>query len=136
MKTDPGPFDIETTRLVLGPTGTATPKAVTPSFYEDLDREFDGFAGHVLVSRHAFDAAWPTWEMHPMGDEFVYLLDGEVDFVLWVDGRERIVRVDRPGCYVVVPRGTWHTARPRRPTVMLFVTPGEGTRNAEQPGGR
>ena len=33
----------------------------------------------------------------------------------------------------VVPQNTWHTARVRSNAVMMFVTPGEGTINAEEP---
>jgi len=133
MTTDPGPYDLETMRPVLGPDGSATPKAVTPNFYAELDRDFGGFAGHVLVSQRAFAEPWGMWEMHPKGDEVVTLLSGEVDFVLWSGGGEKVLRVAQPGSYIVVPRGTWHTARPRKPTVMLFLTPGEGTRHAETP---
>jgi mannose-6-phosphate isomerase-like protein (cupin superfamily) len=133
MPTHPGPYDIEKTRLILGPKGDATPKAVTPNFYEELDAEFDHFAGHVLISRFAFDEPWPSWEIHPHGDEFVYLLSGDVEFVLHERGRDKTLRLREPGSYVVVPRGTWHTARPHAPTVMLFVTPGEGTENAAAP---
>ncbi len=89
MPTDPGPFDIDSTRLIMGPDGLATPKAVGPSFFEELDGEFGGFAGHLLISRFDFDEAWPTWEIHPHGDEFVYLLSGDVDFVLKRRSRER-----------------------------------------------
>jgi mannose-6-phosphate isomerase-like protein (cupin superfamily) len=134
MPFDPGPFDITTTRVILGPQGNAIPKTVTPNFYEELDSEFNDFAGHLLISKHEFDEAWPTWEMHPKGDEVVYLLFGDVDFVLWTQEGEKNVRVNQPGSYVVVPKGTWHTARPRMPTGMLFVTPGEGTENAGTPG--
>ncbi len=133
MTIDPGPFDMVSTRVVLDPQGSATPKPVTPSFYADLDRDFDGFAGCVLLSKYEFDEAWPSWEIHPKGDEIVYLLFGDVDFVLWSPDGEQTVRVDQPGSFIVVPKGTWHTARPRKPTGMLFVTPGEGTENAEQP---
>lgn len=133
MTTDPGPYDLGTTRLILAPQGDATPKAVTPRFYEELEREFAGFAGHALISRHDFDRAWGTWERHPKGDEIVYLLSGDVDFVLWTLEGERTVRVDRPGTCIVVPRGVWHTARPHARTSMLFITPGEGTEHAETP---
>ena len=133
MPIDAGPHDLTQTRLVLGPGGDATPKAVSPSFYEELDKDFDGFRGHVLIAEHTFDGPWPTWEVHPMGDELVYLLEGDVDFVFWIDGAEVPLRVDQPGSYVVVPKGTWHTARPRKLTRLLFVTPGEGTLNAEHP---
>jgi len=118
---------------ILSPTGTTHVRELTSDFYQKLDVEFDGFAGHALVARHSFSEAWPTWEMHPKGDELVYLLSGEADFVLWVDGQEDIVRVNQAGHYVVVPRGVWHTVRPHQPTSMLFITPGEGTLNAKHP---
>ena len=57
MTTDPGPFDLASTRLILNPEADAIPKAVTPNFYGELDAEFDGFAGHVLISQHEFDEA-------------------------------------------------------------------------------
>jgi mannose-6-phosphate isomerase-like protein (cupin superfamily) len=129
-----GPFDLNQTRVVMTPQGAALPKAVTPDFYREIDAEFDGFAGHVLISRHEFDTAWAGWEAHPHGDEVVVLLSGDIDFVLWREGKEQVVRVNQPGSYIVVPRGVWHTARPRRPTAMLFFTPGEGTLHGETPG--
>ena len=69
--------------------------------------------------------------MHPKGDEFTYLLFGDVDFVLRTGERETIVRVTEERSYLLVPQGVWHTARPRMPTGMLFVTPGEGTLTAD-----
>ncbi len=133
MSTLPGPYELEATRLILGPEGNATPKPVTDTFYQELGSDFGSFAGHILISKFDFAEAWPSWEMHPKGDEFVYLLSGDVDFVLWVDGAEKTVHVNQPGCYVVVPKGIWHTARPRTPTSMLFVTPGQDTDHAETP---
>ena len=133
MSIDPGPYNIDDVRLIFGPDGRATAKGTSPEFYAELDTQFDCFRNHMLISRHAFDTDWPTWEMHPEGDEFVYLLEGDTDFVLRQNGEERRIRVDEPGSYVVVPRGAWHTACPRRPTVMLFVTPGEGTQNVQKP---
>ena len=100
-----------------------------PKIYQELGE----FSGEILVSRHEFSEPWPTWEIHPKGDEFVYLLSGDTDLVLKVAGQEKVVRVNVPGSYVVVPRGTWHTARPHEKTAMLFVTPGEGTLNQEAP---
>ena len=90
----------------------------------------------MLISQHAFDEAWPTWEIHPKGDELVLLLSGDTDLVLSnPDGSETVIRVSGQGDYVVVPKGTWHTARPHAPTSLLFMTPGEGTLNALTPGG-
>ncbi|MEM7220949.1 MAG: cupin [Pseudomonadota bacterium] len=134
MPIEPGPFNLDSTALIFRPDNTAATKARTPSFYQELDDEFDGFAGHVLIQKFTFGDAWPTWEMHPEGDEFVYLLDGDTDFVLYNPaGEDAVVRVREPGSYVMVPSGVWHTARPHAQTTLLFVTPGNGTLNAERP---
>ncbi len=133
MSPKPGPHDAGDTATVLAPDGTATVKTMSPGFYEELDREFGDFAGHAVIMRYGFDADWPGWERHPHGDEYVYLLSGDTDFVLWRDGAEEVLRVNAPGSYVVVPRGVWHTARPHAPTTMLFVTPGQGTEHTERP---
>ncbi len=131
---DPGPHALEDARVVFRPTLEATVKTATPGFYAELDQAFNGFSGCVLVSQHDFSEPWPEWEMHPHGDEMVYLLSGDVDFVLWTGGGERIVRLSTPGHYVVVPKGVWHCARPRSLTRALFITPGEGTRHGVPPG--
>jgi mannose-6-phosphate isomerase-like protein (cupin superfamily) len=137
MTTESGPFDLNTTRLIVAPDLIATPKTVTPTFYEELDQEFKAFQGHTLISQFEFDEPWPTWEIHPEGDEFVYLISGDTDFDLWSEATgDQTVRVSEPGGYVVVPKGVWHTARPHKPTRMLFVTPGEGTLNEAWPPGR
>lgn len=103
---------LDSTFVVLQPDQSAVPIAVTPTIYEELGRRFDGFKGRLLVSCYRFDSDWETWEMHPAGDEIVCLVSGRA-----------------PGSFVIVPRGTWHTARTRVPTTMLFITPGEGTQH-------
>ncbi len=135
MNIKPGPHRSDADFFILSPGGEGTVKSFTPSFYQELDTEFNSFKGHLLVAQHSFDADWPTWEMHPHGDEMVCLIEGDIDFVLWRDGEEEVLRVNEAGTYVVVPKGIWHTARPRQQTTMLFITPGEGTLNAVTPGG-
>jgi len=49
------------------------------------------------------------------------------------EGKETTIRVNVPGTCIIVPKGAWHTASPRKPTTMLFFTPGEGTEHAEDP---
>jgi hypothetical protein len=105
--------DLGSTFVVLQPDQRAALVQNAPGVFEELDRRFSGFKGHVLIATFAFDADWPTWERHPAGDELVCLLSGSATLVL--DG-------DRG-------QGTWHTARTRVASNMLFVTPGEGTEN-------
>ena len=121
--------DLAGTFVVLDAAQRAACVEVTPDIYERLDRDFDGFRGRTLVARYDFTEDWPTWEMHPAGDEVVVLLWGSADLVLDRGGRHEVVALAKPGEFVIVPKGMWHTARIARAASMLFITPGEGTRN-------
>lgn len=123
------PLDSASTFAVLGPDQGVSLVDVTPGVFEELNRRFNGFRGHVLVSQFSFEGDWPVWEKHPAGDEIVCLLAGRVTFELEREGGNETVALSEPGTYVVVPKDTWHTARTSTPTRMLFITPGEGTQN-------
>jgi len=118
-----------TTYVVVAPDLAAVGVDVTATIWQDLDRRFADFKGHLLVARFDFEADWPSWERHPAGDEIVVLVSGHADMVLDLGGTQQITTLEQPGSFVVVPKGTWHTARISVPTSMLFVTPGEGTEN-------
>lgn len=118
---------------VLKPDLSVKPVKVSPGIYEELDERFDQFRGHVLISEYPFTGDWPSWERHPAGDEVVVLLSGEVEMVLRTDAGDESVMLGEAGAYVIVPAGTWHTARISEPTRMLFITPGEGTGHSEAP---
>jgi mannose-6-phosphate isomerase-like protein (cupin superfamily) len=115
--------------VVVGPDFSAVGVDVTPTIWEDLDRHFEGFKGRLLVARFDFETDWPTWEIHPEGDEVVVLISGTADMVLDHGGSHQVTSLSQPGSFVIVPRGTWHTARISAPTSMLFITPGAGTEN-------
>ena len=122
--------------VVLDDNFRADVVPVTPELYQHLDEEYKDFAGHLLVSSYSFTEDWPTWEVHPAGDEFVILLSGDVELVLRGSDGDDVTRLNEPGTFAIVPRDTWHTARVHSPAVMLFVTPGEGTENREEPPGK
>lgn len=121
--------DLLHTFVVVGSDHSAVAVDVTPTIWQELDQRFDGFKGRTLVASFRFEADWPTWEIHPEGDEIVVLMSGAADLVLDVNGSHRATRLSKPGEYVIVPRATWHTAKISVPTAMLFITPGEGTEN-------
>ncbi len=126
-------MNLQTTFSVLSPDMAIENIDVTPDVYEQLEQRFNGFRSHVLIASHSFTESWPTWEKHPNGDELVTLVSGRADFVLRTDEGDRAVTLSEPGEFVVVPRDTWHTAHISEPTVMIFITPGEGTENVETP---
>ena len=77
--------------------------------------------GHV-VSVFSYTDDWNYRERHPSGDELVYVVAGEVSFVLGPTASERLVDL-RQGDAVVVPADTWHRARFPEPATLLFITP-------------
>ena len=118
--------NLRTTFVVLHGRKPAVPMAVTPTIYEELNRRFRGFKGRSLVALHRFTRSWPSWERHPAGDEIVCLLSGRASLHLH---RKGVARLHKPGSFVIVPKGVWHTAKVSTPTQMLFITPGAGTQN-------
>jgi len=84
-----------------------------------------------LVSCYTFDTAWAVWEMHPKGDEIIFLLSGSATFHLETNGETRSIELKESGTCLVVPKGTWHTAEAKVACRMLFITPGEGTTHRE-----
>lgn len=98
------------------------------AFWQLPEAEAARYGQGWLVSEFAFTEDWPSWEMHPEGDEFVYLLSGAVDLLLEQTGGIVTIPLNGSGA-AVVPRGVWHTAKVHAPSRMLHVTRGAGTRN-------
>ena len=62
-------------------------------------------------------------EMHPDGDELLYLVSGAVTVTLELSGGNTQVDLGA-GDAVVVPRGVWHQVTSREPGQLIHVTPG------------
>ena len=71
---------------------------------------------------------WSTWEMHPAGDEFIYLLDGAMTLILETGTDPERVSLSA-GDFTIVPAGIWHTADVAQPGQGLFITCGAGTQH-------
>ena len=61
-------------------------------------------------------------EMHPDGDEILYLISGRAR-VVFVDTADDDVEI-RPGDGLVVPKGVWHRVDILEPCQIVYVTPG------------
>lgn len=125
--------NLQSTFVVVKPDLLADTVPLTDSIWLDLDANYDNFRSHTLIASFAFADDWPTWEIHPHGDEIVSLIAGDVEMLLHLPDGNRSVRLTQPGEFVVVPKGVWHTAKVFEPSQMIFVTPGEETENREQP---
>ncbi|MBV8957461.1 MAG: cupin domain-containing protein [Actinobacteria bacterium] len=62
-------------------------------------------------------------EVHPDGDELLYLVSGAVSLRLELPEGERTVELG-PGDAVVVPQGIWHKVTLREPGQLIHITPG------------
>lgn len=116
------------TYVHLAVDGSATAVPGVAAFWSMPEAEMAQFGHGWLVSEFAFDADWPNWEMHPEGDEFVFLLSGAATLLFEEPHGVRAVALAGSGA-VIVPRGIWHTARATVPSRMLHVTRGAGTQH-------
>ena len=85
----------------------------------------DGPEGR-LVSLYSFSENWTSWESHPMGDEVVICVAGEITLIQQLaDGTTSVTL--RAGDYAINARGVWHTADVADHATALFITAGMGT---------
>jgi mannose-6-phosphate isomerase-like protein (cupin superfamily) len=61
-------------------------------------------------------------EMHPDGDEVLYLISGRAN-VVFLDSPAADIEM-QPGDGLVVPRGVWHRVDILEPCQIVYVTPG------------
>lgn len=115
--------------LGLGATVVRQPRFDGMAWYEDYGARTasDGREGR-LVAMHTFHEPWPSWEMHPAGDELVVCVQGELVLHQELEGGVVTVRL-RSGEAAINPPGVWHTADCDAPCTALFITAGEGTEN-------
>jgi mannose-6-phosphate isomerase-like protein (cupin superfamily) len=96
-------------------------------------RRIDGYSVGVIPDLHG--APPHRGEVHPDGDELLYLVSGVVEVVL-DDGDQQTVGTETSvvlgaGDAFVVPRGVWHQVLVIEPAYFVHVTP--GPRGAARP---
>lgn len=112
------PFDLS--REVVG-LERATGKAVLmPPMAGGPPKRLPGYtvSAGVLAGESPHDG-----EMHPDGDELLYLISGRMEVLLELDGGDRRVEVGA-GEAIVVPQGVWHLIVVKEPGQLLNITPG------------
>ena len=63
-------------------------------------------------------------EMHPDGDEVLYLISGKVRVTLETDPVQELDML--PGDGLIVPKGIWHRVDIVQPCQIVYLTPGPG----------
>lgn len=82
-------------------------------------------AGAVIGAPAMIRDAPHGGELHPDGDELLYVISGHVQ--VYLDNRSEAAPV-RAGQAFVVPRATWHRVHVVEPSHLLHVTPGPNSR--------
>lgn len=113
-----GSFDLSANTIDLDRAGVA---CVTPARPGPPQR-IDGLTiGAPRMSGNPPHAG----EMHPDGDELLFLVSGRVTVVLEdVEPARKVPLL--PGQGIVVPRGVWHRVLLDEPSQILHITPGPG----------
>lgn len=121
-------FDPFATLVRLRGNGRAQPLPWTRGVFRrlratDRDRVVGMKHGAAPADFHA-----DQWEMHPAGDELLYLVTGALQVIVEERGGERRFLL-RGGQACLVPRRTWHRLVVRRPSDLLFISPARGTQH-------
>jgi hypothetical protein len=122
------PLDPEHTHTHLAENGQGTDTPGGAAFWQLPPAEMARFDQGWLASEFVCSEDWSNWEMHPHGDEFVYLLGGDVELLLELPEGLQTERITGRGARLV-PRGVWHTAKVFAPSRMFFITRGECTQH-------
>ena len=128
-------IDLLNNYLLLEPDGTAVPLPGGGAFWSQLMsgdaadpgiRRLMGSEKGRLVSALPMSADWTNWEMHPAGDEILFMLEGKATFVLDLPEGLKEMALSA-GRLLVIPKGVWHTAKVSEPARLLAITAGLGT---------
>ena len=100
-------------------SGNATDRGIRQLMGSDKGR---------LLSALTMAADWTNAEMHPAGDEILFMLEGKATFVLELSDGLRDIALGA-GRLLVIPKGVWHTAKVSEPARLLAITAGLGTQH-------
>lgn len=118
-------FELDGTYVQLKDGGAAVQVEAGNDFWARLPSRPELGEGRLLwTSAQVRDSA--KWEMHPQGEEIIYLLSGAIDLAVLAGEAERSVPL-RPNTACVVPRGVWHRFIVHKPASVLSITPTLGT---------
>lgn len=122
-------FDLQDAIVHLSDNGAIRSHANDVGFLQLATANPELMEGYILSLHHAADSAavhYPTWEMHPEGDELLILLSGSMSTEL---RQERSQSIELLACQTasIVPAGVWHRLIVHEPSMLIAITPRKGT---------
>jgi len=110
------PINLSKIPVRFTPTGSIEP-------VPQRGRAHPGVEGRLVGEARMSKNPPHAGEMHPDGDELLYLVEGAIDVVVDQAAGERRISL-QPGQAFVVPCGLWHRVMVREPCCLLYFTPG------------
>lgn len=107
--------------------GLGARAAINALVYAGIQRLMASEEGRLL-SVLTMNDDWTNWEMHPAGDEILYMLEGKATFFLELSFGLTEVSLGT-GRLLCIPRGVWHAAKLSVPACLLAVTASSGTQH-------
>jgi mannose-6-phosphate isomerase-like protein (cupin superfamily) len=131
MSTEVKTMEPHKTYIQLKPTGETAPHQAG-EFWKAVAGGHISFQNFgYMFSSYKYPSGHATnWEMHPKGDEVLYLVTGKVTVVMRSQSEENATELTERQA-LIVPRGTWHRFVTNAPTELIGVTWGEGTEHRE-----
>jgi mannose-6-phosphate isomerase-like protein (cupin superfamily) len=121
-------LELSKTYLQLKPSGKAK-TWVAQEFWEAMKtgKGVEAPFGY-LVAQYDFSKNWNHWECHPKGDELLIAVEGSMELILEIEGKERLVSLVTPNSFLI-PTGTWHTANVSKSCRIIGISAGDGTQS-------
>jgi hypothetical protein len=101
-------FDPSETYVHLAAGGSAVELPGGEQFWSMPEPELDRYGHGWLISEFECSSDWPSWEMHPEGEEFVYLLSGATTLLLELPSGLKSVPLNGRAAVVVPARCLAH----------------------------
>jgi oxalate decarboxylase/phosphoglucose isomerase-like protein (cupin superfamily) len=123
--TDDTGFDLTGTYLFLSASGDTDAVPVDDNFWDRI-RSREAHCGDRLMGALRITEDPSHWEVHPDGEEILFLRSGSMDVILQEDGKERVVKLRDSGV-CIIPRGVWHKQIVHSSCEFAFITPIKNT---------
>ena len=118
----------------LAREGHMSSHARTADFFKNAATDPAFSNGFVLAVHNVTtpsDVHYPTWEMHPEGDELLVSISGSLSVEYREDNEVRTVPLPTLSAFVV-KAGLWHRLFVAAPSVLMSITPRHNTVHDER----
>lgn len=122
---DPAALGLRDNCIYLARDGAIRSYAKAAEFLEDAGRNPELMDGRMLALYHVngpHEVHYPTWEMHPEGDELLILASGSLSVEFRKGEMERTAPLP-PQSAFIVPARMWHRLIVHEPSMLIAITP-------------